>query len=72
MNLSNPNYDMDFIMQKIADESPTFKKYLESLINDTDRDFPTNELWLGTLDLDSTTQMKLTVSQEPQHFIDEN
>ena len=74
MLLSNPEYD-EQVMQKIANESPTFKALLEGMVIDTDSKYPTNEAWLGTLDLgkDKTlTQIKLTVSQEAKHIIDEN
>jgi hypothetical protein len=68
MELNNPDYDMKFIMQKIADESPTFKKELGWLLRDTDSEFPTNELWLGTLE---NKQIKLVITQESKNFIDE-
>ncbi len=73
MKLSNPDYDMEFIMQKIADESPTFRQIIERMVEDTDAEYPTNEAWLGTLGSGkNATQIKLTVSQEPKHFIDED
>ena len=75
IDLSNPEYDMTFFMQRIAEESPTFRKQLESLLKDTDKEFPTNELWLGSLNIGPSktyTQIKLTVTQEQAQFIDEN
>ena len=74
MLLDNPEYD-EQVMQKIANESPTFKALLEGLVKDTDSEYPTNEAWLGTLALgkDKThTQIKLVVTQEPNKTIDEN
>lgn len=74
MQLDNPEYDGEFLMQRIAQESPTFKSYLAGLLKDTDSDFPTNEVWLGTLALGVNkveSQIKLTVTQESPLFIDE-
>ena len=36
MQLNNPEYDGEFLMQRIAKESPTFKSYLAGLLKDTD------------------------------------
>ena len=74
MSLENPDYD-EQVMQQIARESVTFRNLLEGLVKDTDSKYPTNEVWLGTLALGDNkthTQIKLTVSQEAKHFIDEN
>jgi len=74
MAFENPEYD-EQVMQQIAKESKTFKAILESMVKDTDNQYPTNEIWLGTLALGkdkSHTQIKLVVTQESQHFIDEN
>ncbi len=74
-DLKNPDYDFEFLVEQIAKESPTFKSYIQSALLDTDSEFPTNEIWLGTLKSgkdNSKTQIKLTVTQEHKHFIDEN
>lgn len=74
MELSNPDYDEDFLVKQIANESPTFKAYLLDLIKDTDSEHKTNELWLGTLLLGenkSTTQINLSVTQDTNKFVDE-
>lgn len=74
MEFTNPEYEDDFLIKQIANESPTFKAYLLDLISDTDSEHKTNELWLGTLLLGenkSVTQIKLSVSQEIKNFVDE-
>ncbi len=74
MLLDNPEYD-EQVMQKIASESPTFKALAEGLVTDTNDEYPTNEVWLGTLALgeeNKHTQIKLVVTQEANNLIDEN
>ncbi|KTG21992.1 hypothetical protein AUR67_00500 [Pseudoalteromonas sp. XI10] len=68
----NPEYDGDQVMQMIANESPLFSEILKGLVNDTDPEYPTNQAWLGTLNLNGTnTQIKLVVTQKTNSFIDE-
>jgi len=70
--LSNPDYD-EQIMQKIANESATFRNNLIGLVKDTDNEHPTNEMWLGTLNINGKhTQVKIVVTQEIKNLIDEN
>jgi len=72
--LINPDYD-EQVMQQIANESETFRTLLTGLVKDTDKEYPTNEAWLGTLALGENkthTQIKLVVTQEPSNTIDEN
>lgn len=74
MLLDNPDYD-EQVMQQIASESETFRYLLHGLIKDTDKTYPTNEMWLGTLALGKEkthTQVKLVVTQDPDKTIDEN
>tara|TARA_B110000196_G_C21139698_1_gene663108 strand:+ start:2104 stop:2337 length:234 start_codon:yes stop_codon:yes gene_type:complete len=74
-NLKNPEYDDEFLLEKIASESPTFKSYIQQALKDTNKKYPTNQIWLGTLPLGKEkieTQVNLTITQEPRHFIDEN
>lgn len=74
MSLTNPEYD-EQVMQQIASESDTFRVLLEGLVQDTDSELPTNEVWLGTLALGNEkkhTQVKLVVTQETKNLIDEN
>lgn len=74
MPLINDNYDPDdFLLTKIAAESPTFKSYLLSMLKDTDQDYPTNTVWLGTLlKGDKPAQVTLRVTQELINFVDED
>jgi hypothetical protein len=74
MPFENPEYD-EQVMQQIAKESETFRVLLAGLVKDTDKDYPTNQVWLGTLALGENkthTQIKLVVTQEPSKTIDEN
>lgn len=74
-NLKNIDYDDYFLINQFAKESPLFDSYLQQAIKDTDHAFPTNEIWLGTLQLGKdkiTTQIQLIITQEPSKFIDEN
>lgn len=74
MILDNPDYD-EQVMQQIASESETFRYLLTGLVKDTDKKYPTSEMWLGTLALGKEkthTQVKLVVTQEPDKKIDEN
>jgi hypothetical protein len=74
MFFENPEYD-EQVMQQIASESETFRALLAGLVKDTDKDYPTNQVWLGTLALGENkthTQVKLVVTQEPSKTIDEN
>jgi hypothetical protein len=74
MLLENSEYD-EQAMQKIASESVLFKALLEGLVVDTSAEYPTNELWLGTLSLGREgihTQVKLVVTQDINNKIDEN
>lgn len=71
--LRNPDYDSVFIMEEIATHSELFKGLLLGLVNDTNNEYPTNSAWLGTLNHnDQITQIKLTVTQEPEQMIDED
>ena len=74
-DLSNSEYgEDDFLVKQIAQESPLFNSYLQAALNDVDAEFPTEEIWLGTLQLGRgkiPTQIKLTISQDFKHFIDE-
>ena len=48
---------------------------LVGLVVDTDNEYKTNQLWLGTLALGEEkthTQIKLVVTQEPSQTIDED
>jgi hypothetical protein len=76
MNLNNPEYDDEvMLMLQIAKESETFRVLLEGMIKDTDSQYHTNQVWLGTLALgkDKThTQVKLVVTQDINNTIDEN
>lgn len=75
-NLKNSDYDdHNFLVEQIAKESPIFNSYIQGMLKDVDSKFPTNEVWLGTLQLGKEkvpTQIKLMISQESKHFIDEN
>jgi len=76
-NLKNPDYydDNDFLIKQIAKESPLFNSYIQEALKDTDSDYPTTQIWLGTLQLGkdkAATQINLTITQEAKHFIDEN
>lgn len=72
-DFSNSDYDEPQKMQVIADDSKLFKALLAGLVHDTDQDYPTNEAWLGTLTINGkTAQIKLTVTQDPDKFIDED
>lgn len=73
--LSNPDYnDCDFLVAQIARESATFSNLIQTLINDTDSEFMSNNAWLGTLRGadNSIKQVTLKVSQNTLEFIDEN
>lgn len=75
MSTSAPYDDYPYgeIMENIAKESETFRKIVNDLVNDTSPLHPTNEIWLGTLNVHGQhTQVKVVVTQEPQHIIDEN
>lgn len=72
--LKNEEYD-EQLMQQIAAESSTFNTMLVGLVVDTDNEYKTNQLWLGTLALGEEkthTQIKLVVTQEPSQTIDED
>ncbi len=72
--LTNPDYD-EMLVTSMANESELFKSYLQSAIKDIDKAFPTEEIWLGTLNTKTSAfplQVKLVVTCEEQHFIDEN
>lgn len=74
-NLKNSEYDDDFLIKQIAKESPLFNAYIQQALKDTDHEFPTNQIWLGTLQLGKdkvSTQINLTITQEGSQFIDEN
>jgi hypothetical protein len=75
-NLKHPDYyDDDFLIKQIAKESPLFNSYIQAALKETDSEYPTNQIWLGTLQLGKdkvATQINLTVTQEGKHFIDEN
>lgn len=74
-NLKNTEYDDDFLIKQIAKESPLFNSYIQQALTETDSECPTNQLWLGTLQLGKNkvaTQVNLTITQEAKHFIDEN
>ncbi len=74
-SLSNTGYEESFLIKQIAKESPLFNSYIQQALKDTDRDYPTNQIWLGTLQLGKNkvvTQINLTITQEAKHFIDEN
>jgi len=71
--LKNPDYDCDFLLNEVALESPLFKANLLSLLKDIDQDNQTDEIWMGTLNVEGKeTQVKLVITQEPKNFIDEN
>jgi hypothetical protein len=73
MNFLNPDYD-EQVMQRIAEESETFRCLLQGLVDDTGNQYPTNQAWLGTLSLGENkvcTQVKLVVTQETVNLIDE-
>jgi len=71
--LKNPDYDCDFLLNEVAIESPLFKANLVSLLEDIDQDNQTNEIWMGTLNVEGKqTQVKLVVTQDSKNFIDEN
>jgi len=74
-NLQNPEYDdQEFLLKQFAKESPLFNSYIQEALKDTDNEYPTNQIWLGTLQLGkekTTTQINLTITQEPKKFIDE-
>lgn len=72
--LDNPDYS-EQVMQQIASESETFRIILEGLVKDIDNEYPTSEMWLGTLDKgvnSKHTQVKLVVTNEIDKLIDEN
>ena len=70
--LSNPDYD-EQVLQKMANESVIFRNNVTGLVKDTNNEHPTNEMWLGTLNIDGKhTQVKLVVTQESSNHIDEN
>ncbi len=74
-SLSNSGYEDTFLIKQIAKESPLFNNYIQQALKDTDSDFPTNQIWLGTLELGKNkvvTQINLTITQEAKLFIDEN
>lgn len=72
-DFSNSDYDEPQKMQVIAGDSKLFKALLAGLVHDTDQDYSTNEAWLGTLTINGkTAQIKLTVTQDPDKFIDED
>ncbi len=75
-SLKNKEYDdQNFLVKQIAKESQLFNSYIQETLKDVDTDCPTNEIWLGTLALGKNkipTQIKLTITQENKHFIDEN
>lgn len=72
-DFSNSDYDEPQKMQIIADDSKLFKTLLTGLVRDTDQDYPTNAAWLGTLNINGkTAQVKLSVTQDPEKFIDED
>lgn len=75
-NLRNPEYDdQNFLIEQIAKESPLFSSYLQEALKDVDSEYPTSQIWLGTLQLGKNkipTQINLTITQEAEHFIDEN
>jgi len=75
ISLNNNKYEDSFLIKQIAKESPLFNSYIQQALKDTDRDYPTNQIWLGTLQLGKNkvvTQINLTITQEAEHFIDEN
>lgn len=75
-SLNNADYDDQvFLVKQIAKESPLFNSYIQQALKDTDNEFPTNEIWLGTLKLGKdkiSTQVNLTITQDAKRFIDEN
>jgi len=74
--LKNTDYDdQQFLVKQIAKESPLFNSYIQEALKDTDSDYPTNEIWLGTLKIGKgkvSTQVNLTITQDTKRFIDEN
>jgi len=72
-HFDNPDYDGPQTMQLMAEQSDLFNAVLSGLVSDTDSDYPTNQAWLGTININGkATQVKLVVTQEPEQLIDED
>ena len=71
MPLTNPNYDFEQLVETIANESPTFKKHIESTLDEIGAELPEQKIWLGTLQgkNKADTQVQLVITQT--NFIDE-
>ncbi|NRA69374.1 MAG: hypothetical protein HRU24_00025 [Gammaproteobacteria bacterium] len=71
-NLKNSEYDDDFMIKQIAMESTLFNRYVQDALREVDKQYPTTEIWLGTLRVGGVeTQINLTITQETRRFIDE-
>ncbi|AEH16224.1 hypothetical protein L5M38_20475 [Shewanella sp. SM101] len=71
--LRNPEYDEQFRAEEIAAESRDFSRMIKELLSDTDSDYPTNKVWLGTVLINGVeTQIQIVATQERSFFIDEN
>ena len=72
--LENPDYD-EMLVTQMASQSELFSSYVRAAVSEIDADFPTEEIWLGTLSTGKDlahTQIKIVVSRDPQQFLDEN
>ena len=72
--LTNDDYN-EMLLTSIANESELFKSYVQSAIEDIDRAYLTEEIWLGTLNSKTSAfplQVKLVVTCDEQLFVDEN
>jgi len=72
--LVNNDYD-NMLVTEIADESVTFGGNVQEAISLIDDEYPTEEIWLGTLHTGpnkAVTQIKIVVTRDPEQFIDED
>ncbi len=72
--LDNDDYN-NMLVTEIADQSDLFSTYVQSAVAQIDSEFPTEEIWLGTLDTGKEkahTQIKIVVTRDPKQFVDEN
>jgi hypothetical protein len=72
--LENDDYN-NMLVTDIANQSDLFSSYVQSAVTQIDSELPTEEIWLGTLytgEEKAHTQIKIVVTRDPQHFVDEN
>lgn len=71
--LINKDYD-HMLVTEIAAQSDLFRSYAQAAASLIDSEYPTEEIWLGTLSTGpsgTATQIKIVVTSDPEQFIDE-